>query len=64
MAMLLEKVCVLPTIASVRTTCAGDQYTVLTPEFTDVVTVNGSHITCTCQSGYCAAKGWKVHKIV
>jgi hypothetical protein len=54
MAMLLETVCVLPTIASVCTTYAGDPYTVLTPEYTDIVTVNGSYITCTCQSGHCA----------
>lgn len=53
MAMLLEKVYVIPTIASVRTTYKGDQYTVETPEYTDVVTVNGSHITCTCGESHC-----------
>ena len=53
MAMLLEKVYVIPTIESVRTTYKGDQYTVLTPEYVDIVTVNGSHITCTCGESHC-----------
>jgi hypothetical protein len=52
MAVVLEKVYVIPTIESVRTTVAGTQYTVLTPEYTDIVTVNGSHITCTCHEGH------------
>jgi hypothetical protein len=53
MAMLLEKVYVIPTIESARTTYKGDQYTVLTPEYSDIVTVNGSHITCTSGESSC-----------
>ncbi len=53
MAMLLEKVYVIPTIASMRTTYKGDQYTVLTPEYTDIVTINGTRVTCTCGENHC-----------
>jgi hypothetical protein len=48
MAMLLEKVYVIHTIEFVRTTSLGDQYTVVIPEYTDVVTVSGLRIICTC----------------
>jgi hypothetical protein len=53
MATLIAKTYIIPAIASVRLTCAGTQYTVVTPEYTDVVTVNGAHIACTCCSGHC-----------
>lgn len=53
MATLLSKTYVLPVISSSRLTCAGQQYTVDTPEYTDIVTVNSAHITCTCHEGHC-----------
>lgn len=53
MAVILEKTYVLPEIVSHRSTCLGEQYTVVTPEFTDVVTVNGDKHTCTCGSSSC-----------
>jgi hypothetical protein len=54
MATMIAKTYVIPTIAAVRLTCTGLQYTVETPEFIDVVTVNGSHITCTCHESNCS----------
>lgn len=53
MAMLLTKAYAIPTIKSVRSTCIGEQYTVVTPEFTDIVTVNGERATCTCHAANC-----------
>lgn len=53
MATIFAKTYTIPTIAAVRTTVAGTQYTVETPEYTDIVTVNGSHIACTCHEVHC-----------
>lgn len=53
MATLFAKTYVIPVIARVRTTCAGTQYVVETPEYLDVVTVNGTHIACTCGEANC-----------
>jgi hypothetical protein len=53
MAVVLEKVYVIPTIESVRTTYQGDIYTVATPDYIDTVVVSGSRITCTCHEGHC-----------
>ncbi len=54
MAVIFEKVYTIPTIARVRSTVAGTQYTVETREYTDVVTVNGSRTTCTCHEVHCS----------
>jgi hypothetical protein len=53
MATLIAKAGIAPTIERVRTTCAGTQYMVATPQYLDVVTVNGGHITCTCDQFAC-----------
>src|SRR5579885_2088224 len=53
MAVVLEKVYVIPTIEAVRTTYQGDIYTVATPGYIDTVVVSGSRITCTCHEGHC-----------
>jgi hypothetical protein len=54
MATLLSKTYEIPEILSHRSTCLGEQYTVKTPGFIDVVTVNGPHASCTCQSTHCS----------
>jgi hypothetical protein len=53
MATVIAKTYVIPVIAAVRLTCAGLQYVVETPEFIDVVTVQGAHIACTCHEANC-----------
>lgn len=53
MATVLAKTYVIPIITTVRLTCAGLQYTVETPEYVDIVTVNGIHTTCTCHEANC-----------
>lgn len=44
----------LPTITRVRPTYVGMQYTIMTPGYLDIVTVNGSSITCTCRQYHCS----------
>lgn len=50
---LVAKTYTIPVIASQRSTCIGTQYVVETPEYLDIVTVNGAHTSCTCQNGHC-----------
>lgn len=50
---LLAKVYAPIKIVSSRLTCLGFQFTVETPKFVDVVTVDGESITCTCGSSTC-----------
>lgn len=54
MTTLLAKTHIIPIIAAMRTTVAGDQYTVETPEYVDIVTVTDTHITCTCHDAHCS----------
>ncbi|MGH2480636.1 MAG: hypothetical protein ACRDHW_13360 [Ktedonobacteraceae bacterium] len=54
MATIFAKTYTIPTIAAVRATCKGEQYTVQTPEYIDIVTVNGSQVTCTCGECSCS----------
>lgn len=54
MTTMIAKTYVIPTITAVRTTVAGTQYTVETPEYIDVVTVNGAQTTCTCHEVNCS----------
>lgn len=53
MAVVLEKVYVIPVIVSHRTNFQGDIYTLETPEYTDVVIVDGNQARCTCQGQRC-----------
>lgn len=53
MTTVLVKTHTVPVIAAVRLTCSGDQYTVETPEYVDIVTVTGSQIACTCHEANC-----------
>lgn len=53
MATLIAKTYTAPVIASHRATCLGEQYTVATPEYTDIVTVTGDKTTCTCHEAHC-----------
>lgn len=54
MATLLAKTHTIPVIVAMRTTIAGDQYTIETSEYMDIVTVTGTHITCTCHNAHCS----------
>lgn len=53
MATLVAKTYTLPIITGHRATCAGEQYTVQTPGYLDIVTVAGTHIACTCSEAHC-----------
>jgi hypothetical protein len=53
MATLIAKAPSIPLIQARRLTCLGMQYTVATPDFLDVVTANGEHLTCTCGEFAC-----------
>lgn len=54
MAVMFAKTYVIPTITRVRSTCIGTQYVLETPEYLDIVTVNGNKTTCTCGEANCS----------
>lgn len=54
MATIFAKIYIIPTIAAVRSTGAGEQYIVEPLDFIDVVTVSGNQITCTCHEANCS----------
>lgn len=54
MATVIAKAYIIPIITTVRLTAAGLQYTVETPDYIDVVTVNVDRTTCTCHEANCS----------
>lgn len=54
MATVIAKIYPIPAIAHVRQTVVGTQYTVETPESIDIVTVNGTHTSCTYHEANCS----------